>query len=311
MAGPYPLACIPGTTKAAARQPSQAARAIAESGLVEFLARFGYMVRGVIYLVPGLYALALALGRRGATLTPQQAIALIGRQPFGRGLLMLVLAGLGGYAVWGIVRALLDPWGRGRSPRGIARRLGYAMSACAYSAFVLITIQLLRGAPTHGGQTQEWAARILSEPFGGWILGVIGLCWLLGAGASEIVWGWTGEFERDLRWERMTQREHAWAVRLGRVGIVARGMIFAVIGCLLLIAALHGNPQRAGGMDEALETIARQPFGRLLLAASALGLVVFGAFSVLCARWMRTRSGSSARRGRASSPTREVRHGQL
>jgi hypothetical protein len=225
-------------------------------------------------------------------------------------LLLVVLAGLIGYSIWGFTRALLDPLGRGDSPRGLGRRFGYAMSAFTYVSFVTLTIHLLMGSPSHADQSREWAAMLLAKPLGRWILGITGLCWIAGAGFLEIVLGWTGGFVKDLRWERMSRREHEWAVRLGRIGIVARGLIFTVIGFLLVTAALHGNPHRAGGMGKALEEIARQPYGRTLLAAAAAGLIVFGLFSILCARWMRTRSGATplgARR--SSSQTGEVRHG--
>jgi hypothetical protein len=309
MSGHPSLATVAGTPRRATRKAGHAALAFTESKPIQFLARFGYVVRGLLYLVPGVLALKLALGRPGETLAPAQTITVIDRQPFGHFLLLLVLAGLIGYSIWGLTRALLDPWGRGQSPRGIARRIGYGTSALAYLSFVLITLQLLSGRAAHGGgeEAQEWASFLLTKPMGAWLLGLLGLGWIVCGGVSEILQGWTGGFERDLRWERMRPREHWWAVRMGRIGIVARGAVFAVIGYLFIASALHHNPRRAGGMGDALHEIARQPYGRTLLGAAALGLIVFGLFSILCSRWMRTRSVGGVR----SSPhTREVRHGR-
>jgi uncharacterized protein DUF1206 len=303
------LATVAGRSRRTARKASHMARAISESKPVQFLARFGYVVRGVLYLVPGLLALELAVRHGGAAMAPAGTIVVIGRQPFGRVLLLVVLVGLVGYAVWGLTRAFLDPWGRGTSPRGLGRRIGYASSALAYMSFVLVTFHLLMGSASDADHTRAWATRLLTRPMGAWILGTIGLCWIVFAGLFEMVMGWTGGFERDLRWERMRPSEHWWARRIGRIGIVARGAIFTVIGVLLLLAAFHGNPRQAGGMGEALEAIARQPFGRSLLAVSAAGLIVFGAFSILCARWMRTRSGAYSGRSRPPVQPREVRHG--
>src|SRR5262245_66325426 len=126
MAGHPSLATVTGTPRGASRKVGHAALAFAESKPIQFLARFGYVVRGLLYLVPGVLALKLALGRPGETLAPAQAIQVIDRQPFGQFLLLIMLAGLVGYAIWGLTRALLDPWGRGHSPRGIGRRIGYA-----------------------------------------------------------------------------------------------------------------------------------------------------------------------------------------
>jgi hypothetical protein len=59
----------------------------------------------------------------------------------------------------------------------------------------------------------------------------------------------------------------------------------------VLQAALRYDPQQAQGLDGALRTIAGQPYGPWLLAIVALGLVSFGIYSVLCARWIKvTRS---------------------
>ena len=300
-----------GPSRGDVQRVAHAARAFVESWPIQFLTRFGYVVRGVIYFIPGLLALDLAVRRRGATLAPTGAIAMIGHEPFGRGLLLVVMAGLIGYAIWGLTRALLDPWGRGTSLRGIGRRIGYAISGLAYMSFVVLTTHLLLGDTADADQARAWVARALAAPMGGWILGAVGLGWILFAGLSEIGFGLTGGFERDLRWERMHVREHRWAVALGRIGIAGRGVIFAVIGLLLVTAALQHDPRRGGGMGEALEAIARQAFGRTLLALAAAGLMIFGVFSVLCARWMRTRSGLSQIRPPGRFHTREVRHGHV
>jgi hypothetical protein len=62
-----------------------------------------------------------------------------------------------------------------------------------------------------------------------------------------------------------------WVERLGRVGLVAKGVLYAVVAILALKVALGGreeSPDRQG----ALRTIAEQPFGQGLLILLALGL---------------------------------------
>ena len=92
----------------------------------------------------------------------------------------------------------------------------------------------------------------------------------------------------------MSRSERRWANRLGRIGIVARGAVFAVIGALMVAAALHAGARGSADLSGALVAILRQPFGRALLAAAAAGLIAFGAFSVMCARWMRIRTASTS-----------------
>ena len=65
-----------------------------------------------------------------------------------------------------------------------------------------------------------------------------------------------------------------WVERLGRVGLVAKGVLYAVIGILAVQVALGGREQ-SPDKDGALNTIAEQPFGRGLLIVLALGLAAY------------------------------------
>ena len=57
-------------------------------------------------------------------------------------------------------------------------------------------------------------------------------------------------------------------------------MIFAIVGYVLLRAAIHHNPAQAGGLEQALDVLSNP-----LRYALALGLMVFGAYSILEARF--------------------------
>lgn len=65
-----------------------------------------------------------------------------------------------------------------------------------------------------------------------------------------------------------------WVERLGRAGLVAKGLLYAVIGILAIKVALGGREQTPD-KDGALNTIAQQPFGRGLLILLALGLSAY------------------------------------
>jgi uncharacterized protein DUF1206 len=271
----------------AAHRTGRAAGIAAENPWIEWLARYGLVVRGIIYSVPGVLALQLALGIHGSAMTQTGAIEMIGHRPFGRALLVAIAVGLAGYSLWGVIRVVFDPLHKGHTPRGLAKRFGFATSALAYASLLVATLAYVARALPHVAKPYDWTAGLLAKPYGAWFVGAIGLCWIGGAGIAEIVRGWRGTFREDLDLGRMGPAERRWAMRLGRFGIVARGVVFTIVGMLLVGAALHANPQHANGMDGALLALARQPFGRLLLAAAGLGLVAFGTFSAMCARWMR------------------------
>jgi len=250
------------------------------------LFRVGYIARGLVYLVPGVLALRLVIGAHGAMVAQSGTIGVIGRQPLGRLLLLPFAACLGAYALWGMDRAILDPLRKGYSVQGILKRMGYAMSALAYVGLLAATIHAFRSAAPHAAKDRDWGAELLAKPGGALLLGIVGVGWIVGAGFVQIAEGWRGTFKDDLALERMGPDERRWAARLGHVGIVARGVIFSVVGMLIVAAALHANPHNETGLDGALLELARQPFGRVLLGAMALGLITFGVFSMMCARWM-------------------------
>jgi hypothetical protein len=253
------------------------------------MVRVGYVARGVIYLLPGYLALRLALGIHGAAINQTDAIDYIAGGPFGRLMLVGLAIGLAGYALWGAIRAVFDPTQEGHDAKGIAKRLGFASSALAYVGLFAVTIQILSPAISHVVGQRHWTSDLLARPFGPWLFVIVGLCWIVGGGIVQISHGWSGRFIQDLDMSRVSAAERAWVITLGRFGIVARGIVFVLIGMLLIGAALKRDALEAKGMDGALMALAHQPFGRALLAAVALGLVVFGLFSILCARWIRVR----------------------
>ena len=63
-------------------------------------------------------------------------------------------------------------------------------------------------------------------------------------------------------------REFQW---LARAGLVARGIVYGVIGVLALKLAL-GSGGKATSQQGALQTIAKEPFGEVLLIALTVGL---------------------------------------
>lgn len=284
-----------GAIPDAAHQAKGAALDVAGNRWVERFMRFGYIVRGVIYLVIGVIALRLVFGIRGAAMTQTGAIVTIGQQPFGAFLLTSVCVGLAGYSLWNAICALLDPFHEGHSPGGLVNRAGLASSAIAYGSLLAITIRFMVGSHTHSTTSYRWVSGLLAKPYGAWLIGIIGLATIASAVLGEIVPGIRGSFRDSLDLARRSRAEHRWAMRIGRIGIITRGIVFAIIGIYLVAAAFHANPHHQTGTDGALLGLARQPFGMALLAGAGLGLIIFGVFSIMCARWTRMHIGSAPR----------------
>ena len=259
-----------------------------DNAWVERLVQLGYGMRGVLYIVIGAIAVQVAIGTRSAPADTNGALQEIGKQPFGQFLLALMAIGLTGYALWGFIRAIWDPLNKGHDARGLVQRLGFLWSGLSYGLLVLPIVGSLQGQATVTGgrqtaQTQDLTARLLHAPFGTWMVVGVGLI-VIGSGIGQFYYAYKREFRQDLRLNQVSGDHRKWIERMGEWGYAARGVVFTLIGLLLVEAALTFNPQKAQGLDGALLKLGQQPYGTVLLGIVALGLVCFGVFSIISAQ---------------------------
>jgi hypothetical protein len=258
------------------------------SPLMEALTRIGYGTRGLIYIIMGLLAVQVALGKGGALASPLGAIAKIGKQPAGMVLLWVVLLGLVSYSLWGVVRALLDPLHKGHDVKGLIERGGFLASAFGYAVLIMPTYGYVTGTSlaSKGSQTQKMITAIMAMPWGRWAIGIIGLA-VLASGLYQIYLAFKAGFDRQFETYALSAKEIKLATNVGRFGTAARGVVLAVVGGLIVFAAYRANPRQPIGMDTALATLLHQPYGIWLLGIVAVGLVGFGCYSMLSAFWFR------------------------
>ncbi|WNG50980.1 DUF1206 domain-containing protein [Archangium minus] len=256
----------------------------------ERLARLGYLAKGVVYAVIGVLALQVAIGSGGKTTDTHGALATLAQGAWGKALLAVVAVGLVGYVLWRVVQAWMDPDGKGTNAKGLVVRAGYLISAGIYTALAVAAFQLVLGTGgggAHGDQSaQSWTARLMEKPFGQALVAVVGLV-IAGMGGWQIYKAWKEKFRKKLRLDELRPQQAEWAVRISKLGILARGLIFVLMGVFLVQAALTANPQRARGLDGALESLASQPYGAVLLALTAAGLVAYAVYMAVEARYRR------------------------
>lgn len=274
------------TVEQAGRQAGQMARDAVQSPWVEWLARFGYAARGVVYAFVGFLALRAAFGEGGQTTGTEGAVQEIAQQS--QVLLGFVAVGLFGYALWRFVQAVLDPENKGDDTKGLAERGMMLASGIAYGSLAILAVKAVtNSAATGGGDgTQGATASVLDKPFGAVLVGLAGLAVIV-AGLFQIKSGWTKKFRDKLKLQEMSPTEQTWMTRAGQFGLISRGIVFLLMGFFLVQAALRSDASEARGLGGALDTLAAQPYGPWLLALVALGLIAFGVYSVLVARYRR------------------------
>lgn len=268
-------------------QGKQAAKQAAYSPIMERLTRIGYGVKGLIYITIGLLAIQGALGKAKTPADQFGAIRTFGKLPFGQALLWIILIGLISYALWGVIRAVLDPFHKGTDLKGLIARGGYLISAATYTFFAWPTYQLITHTRTSSGSNQaQFIGQIMALPMGRFLVGVIGAA-AIAAGLYQVYLGIQSKFEKQFQTYALNHDQYKLAIQIGRFGTIARGIVFAIIGFFFCLAAYYANPSRAQGVAGALKFLAKQPYGLWLLGIVAAGLIAFGIYSLMTAAWFR------------------------
>lgn len=276
---------LPKTDSPAARQIEDAAREVAP--WIAYLARVGYVAKAVLYATVGILAAEAAFGTGGRTTDLGGALRQVVRAPMGDALLLVIAAGLAAYAVWRLVDAITDAEGRGGDLKGLVRRIGSAARGLAHGALALAAFRLATGSGGGGGQGFEHlAARALNLPGGEWLLRLAAGAVLV-YGGYQIYRAYAAKLGSQLSLGALPAAAVHWVVALCRIGIAARGLVFLLMGLLLVRSAERHDPGQAGGIDESLEMLGRM--GRWPLGVVALGLVAYAVYELLNARYRRIR----------------------
>jgi len=249
------------------------------------LGRLGYAAKGIVYVVMGFLATEAAVGVGGGSTDTRGALRTIGEAPFGKFALVIVMIGLFGYAAWRLTSAVTDAERRGNDSSGIALRIGDALRGLVYGSLAIWTLKFLTSSQTtDGNQTRNAIDKLLAMPGGRWIVIAIGLR-VVAYATYQIFRAASGRFLKRLDLSSAGKETKRWVDRVGRFGIVARGIVFGMIGVLLVRAGWTYDPTKAGGIRESLDALARQPLGRILFGVVALGLIAFGIFELATARY--------------------------
>ena len=271
----------------AVQRAARKARRAGNSTWLDRAARVGFAGRGVLYLTVAVLAVRIAQGRGGQQADKQGAVRALADTPFGLALLVLLVAGFTGYALWQAAEAA---WGRrdeGDDTKRTGKRAVSAGKALVYGVLAVTTASILFGRDEGGGQQESlWTGKVLGLPGGRILVGLAGLV-VMGVGAWLVARGVRTKFDKHLDTGSMPRPLRKAAMAGGAVGHAARGVVAALAGLLLVKAALDYNPQEAKGVDGTLRTIVEQPYGRLLLVLAAAGLAAFGLFSLVEARYRR------------------------
>lgn len=271
----------------------EAAEDAANSDGAEWWARFGFAARGVVYVVVGVIALQIAWAERPDTEASKDgALRAIAERPLSGVLLTVVAVGAAGYAAWRFSEALWGKRDETDEHKRTLKRLGSAAKGLIYVAFVISTVRFIGGGADQGGSgggqesEESWTATALGWPGGPIWVGAVAVA-LMGVAGWIAYRGLAQKYEKRLDTSEMGPVSGRIVDVVGIVGLTARGAVVGLASFLLLRAALEYDPQEAAGVDGTLRTLADQAYGKALLTIVAVGIMCYGLYSWVEARYRR------------------------
>ncbi|HET8645022.1 MAG TPA: DUF1206 domain-containing protein, partial [Vicinamibacteria bacterium] len=157
----------------------------------------------------------------------------------------------------------------------------------AHMALAVTAFGVAAGIRGHrAGAVSSWAARAMEAPVGGFLVGAAGVIVMV-VGAFQFKKAFRRDFlaKEHIDGAGMGPGMRDWVERLGRMGHAARGITFEIVGFFLLRAALHRDPGEARGVDGAFRFLRTLEHGNVALALVAAGVVAYGAYTLLLARY--------------------------
>lgn len=271
-----------------ADESTSAQRRAAESDGVDHVARVGIVVYGFVHLLVAWLVLRLAFGDSSGSASGTGALHTLAQSTIGRVTLYGVAAGFAALAAWQTVEAVLGYHRAGVVER-LSNRVVSGIKAVVFAALAVNAFLLAAGGSDSGsagsgsGGTDGYTARLMSLPAGPLIVGLVGVG-IVVVGIVLAYFGLAENFRDTMSRRGSTGRLGTSYVLLGVVGYVSRGIAISLVGGLFVYAALTHDPDKSGGLDQALHDVLQQPFGAPALVLMALGLACFGLF---CFAWAR------------------------
>jgi hypothetical protein len=259
---------------------------------LRWIARIGFLGRGIVFLILGGLALWAALGGGTQPVGTSGALNRVISQPAGALLALAIAIGLLCFAALRVVEAVSDVYDYGDDWHGLAQRASLGAAGVFYTALGIAAASIVlagRYAPNNDQQVRDWTAWALRMPFGAWLVGIAGAI-IVAVGLGLAIAGLRGKFKTRLR---LHEKGGRFVTVLGVIGFLARSVVFVMIGSFLIFAAFSADPNQAQGFGGALRALRDQPYGDLLLFTAAAGLLAFGIFGVAEAHYGRaTRLGT-------------------
>ncbi|MEO8794714.1 MAG: DUF1206 domain-containing protein [Daejeonella sp.] len=250
-------------------------------------AQAGLIAKGTVYCLMGLLALMAAfniVGRYASNTDKDGVFEFVLKQTGGQIIMGLIAFGLICYSIWRGIQSVGDSKNKGNDAKGIFLRARYLFSGLVYGSLALGAIEaLVSNRSDSDDKKQEMVSELLTKPFGEWLVGIAAAI-LLGVGIFQIWYGFSEQYKKLV--ERVGQSDNTkLLMTAGKLGYVARGIVWLLLAWLFLKAALHANSSKAGDTSKAFDFLQEAAYGSYLLGSVGFGLICYGVFNFVRMRY--------------------------
>jgi len=254
------------------------------------IARAGLISKGVVYCLLGALAFmsAFEIGGWSDEDADKKGVFDLIEGVGGRLLLGILALGLFCYTTWRLIQAFRE----GRKAKAGTKKGGkvirYLFSAIVYLLLALYATKRFFGNGDKGGgdNTQSTVSELMSKPFGDWLVGLLGLALAI-TGIYQIYYGMSEKYRKHVQDLSLRSTASRNLLRAGKIGYVARGIVWLMLAWLLFKASFQSDSGEAGDTGKAFRFLETAWFGSYLLGALGIGLLCYGVFNFIRARFER------------------------
>jgi uncharacterized membrane protein YidH (DUF202 family) len=252
------------------------------------VARLGLIAKGIVYILVGALAFMAAFevgGQSSKTASKEGAFQTVLDLPAGNIILGTIAIGLLCYSIWRFVQV-----GRKQSSsasEGASKKVRYALSGLIYLSLAFLAAKMALQQPSGSGASdQERVSQVMEQSYGH-ILLIIAALIIAGVGIYQLWYAFSEKYKKHINNSSVHDRGARVLMPAGKLGYAARGFVWLIIAWMLGNAAMHYNASEAGGTTKAFEFVESSTYGSYLLGALALGLICYGIFNFMRARYER------------------------
>lgn len=252
----------------------------------KLISRIGIGAKGIVYLLVGGLTAWAAFGSGGKKTGSEGVFKFLENQAFGQLMLGVLIVGLACYIFWRLFQTFSDPEDKGADKEGLGRRIGYFSSGVFYLLVIYSAIEMLLnlgGGNGGSGGKESLIQKLLNQDYGQWLVVGVALIFL-GKALWQLYRAYSGKFKDKIEETGLDYNSRRLVYTSGLVGYTARGLVVGVIAFLTVKAALSYQASKSGGTKDAFQFV-QDEFGSIVLGVIALGLVCYGIFIMIKARY--------------------------